>query len=131
MSSRENLIGKDVIDSSIMIHKEPGPGLLESVYEAALSMELADRGYRVERQKTIPIQYRGLTIEAGFRADIVVNDTVILELKSIEKLNKSHHKQLLTYLRLADKKLGYLLNFGSSMMKNGIVRMVNGLEQQR
>lgn len=129
MSSQENLIAKDVVDACIMIHSELGPGLLQSVYEASLSMELANRGYRVERQKTIPIHYRGLTIEAGFRADFIVNDEVILELKSVEHLNKSHHKQLLTYLKLSGKKLGYLLNFGAPMMKNGIVRMVNGLDE--
>jgi len=125
----ENQIAKIVVDASIAVHRELGPGLLESVYEVVLAHELQERGLPVTRQVPVPIEYRGLRFEEGFRADIVVGDKVILELKSIESVTNAHKKQLLTYLRLTGKKLGLLLNFGEDLMKKGITRTANGLEE--
>jgi GxxExxY protein len=123
----ENQIGTIVIDSAIEVHRELGPGLLESIYEAALAYELTERGLRVDRQLPLPVRYKGLEFDEGFRADIVVENLVILELKSVEKINNAFRKQIQTYLKLSDKKLGYLLNFGEALMKDGIVRAVNHL----
>jgi GxxExxY protein len=125
----ENKISKLVIDAAMTFHKELGPGLLESVYEAAVCYELTTLGVNVERQVAIPIRYRNIEFEEGFRADVIVEDKVILELKCVECLNNAHKKQLLTYLRLADKRLGLLLNFGELLMKRGITRVVNGLQE--
>ena len=111
------------------IHKELGPGLLESVYEIILLHKLRERGLKAERQVAIPIEYQGIKFEEGFRADIIIDEKVILELKSIEAVHNAHKKQLLTYLKLTEMKLGYLLNFGEALMKNGIIRTVNGLEE--
>lgn len=124
----ENAIGKIVVDAAVAVHRALGPGLLESVYETVLAAELRERGLHVERQSAVPIEYRGLRFEEGFRADLVVEGKVLLELKSIEKLSNVHKKQLLTYLRLSGRKLGFLLNFGEGVIKDGIVRIVNGLE---
>lgn len=126
----ENEIGRLAVDAAIAVHRELGPGLLESVYEAVLSDELAARGLSVARQVLVPITYKGKQIDDGYRADIVVNDLVVLELKSIEAVRDVHKKQLLTYLKLGGKKLGYLLNFGEAVMKNGVVRIVNGLPEE-
>lgn len=125
----ENEIGGMVVDAAIAVHRELGPGLLESVYEAVLADELSARGLEVARQVMVPIFYKGKQIDDGYRADIVVNDMVVLELKSIETIRDVHKKQLLTYLKLGDKKLGFLLNFGEAVMKNGVVRIVNGLPE--
>ena len=122
----ENEIGKVVVDAAITLHKELGSGLLETVYEVILARELENRGLAVKRQLRIPIEYHGIKFEEGFRADIVVENKVILELKSVECITKAHKKQVLTYLKLAERKLGYLLNFGEALMKNGIFRIVNG-----
>jgi len=126
----ENQIGKIVVDAAIAVHRELGPGLLESVYEVVLAHELRERGLQVERQRSIPIVYHGIHFAEGFRADLVVEDKVILELKSLERVNNAHKKQLLTYLKLTGIKLGYLLNFGDTLMKQGITRTVNGLEDE-
>ena len=126
----ENAIATKVVDAAVHIHSRLGPGLLESVYEVVLARELEHRGLRVERQVPIPIDYDGLRFDEGFRADILVEGKVILELKSVEQLAKVHHKQLFTYLKLADKRLGLLLNFGADLMKEGIRRIVNGMEEQ-
>lgn len=125
----ENEIGREVVDAAIAVHRNLGPGLLESVYEAVLADELVTRGLSVARQVVVPIFYKGKQIDDGYRADIVVNDLVVLELKSIEAIRDVHKKQLLTYLKLGGKKLGYLLNFGDGVMKNGVVRIVNGLPE--
>ena len=122
----ENEIGKIIVNSAVTLHRELGPGLLESVYEVILAHELEKCGLTVERQVIISIEYRGIKFTEGFRADIVVENKVIIELKSVETINKSHKKQLLTYLRLADYKLGYLLNFSEALMKDGIYRIING-----
>ena len=123
----ENEIAKIVVDACIKIHTKLGPGLLESVYERVLAKELTKRGLSVLRQVAVPIVWEDEEFEEGFRADLIVNDLVIIELKSVEQIAKVHKKQLLTYLRLADKRLGLLANFGASLMKDGLSRVVNGL----
>jgi len=125
----ENQIGKVVVDAAVAVHRALGPGLLESVYEAALAAELRERGLRIDRQVPVPIEYRGLHFDEGFRADLIVEDKVLLELKSVERVSHSHKKQVLTYLRLTGRKLGFLLNFGEGMIRDGIYRIVNGLAE--
>ena len=125
----ENEIASEVVDAAFRIHQKLGPGLLEMVYEAILYHELTQRGLKVKRQVAIPLRWEGVRFEEGFRADLVVEDKVIVELKSVEKLAEVHGKVLLTYLRLAEKKLGLLINFGEAVIKNGIRRVVNGLEE--
>jgi GxxExxY protein len=122
----ENDIGTIVVDCAVKLHRDLGPGLLESVYEAILAHELKARGLQIERQVTVPIAYHGIQFEEGFRADLIVDRKVILELKSIEHVTNAHKKQLLTYLRLTGMKVGYLLNFGEALMKDGITRIING-----
>ena len=123
----ENEIAKIIVDSAYHVHRKLGPGLLESVYEVILAHELKKRGLKVERQVPVAIVFEGIKFDEGFRADIIVEDKVIVELKSIEKVMPVHKKQLLTYLRLTDKKLGLLINFGSELIRDGISRVVNGL----
>lgn len=125
----EDEVGREIVDSAVSIHRALGPGLLETVYEVVLTHELSKRGLNVERQTPIAIQYDGLKFDQGFRADIIVESKVIVELKSVETLNKVHKKQLLTYLRLTGKQLGYLLNFGADLMKHGIIRSANCLPE--
>ena len=127
ITMNENGIGKIVVDSAIAIHRGLGPGLLESVYEVVMLHDIRDHGLKAERQVPVPIEYRGLIFEEGFRADIIVDNKVIIELKSVAAVNNAHKKQLLTYLKLSKMRLGYLLNFGEAVMKNGITRIVNGL----
>ena len=124
----ENEIGKIIVDSAIAVHRELGPGLLESVYEVVLAYELRQRGLTVERQVPIPIRYKEMTFDEAFRADLVVEEKVIVELKSVERVSEAHKKQVQTYLRLTGCKLGFLLNFGEALMKRGITRVVNGLK---
>jgi len=116
-----------VIDAAMKIHRELGPGLLESVYELVLARELERRGFRVERQRPVRIEYDGFLFEEGFRADLVVDKRVIVELKSVECLAPVHSKQLLTYLRLMHLEVGLLINFGNATLKEGLHRVVNGL----
>jgi GxxExxY protein len=125
----ENEIGTIIVDAAVEVHRVLGPGLLESVYEAALAYELLMRGLRVERQVPVPIKFKGVKFDEGFKADLFVEDRVIVELKSAERIAPNHRKQIQTYIRLAERKLGYLLNFGEVLMKNGIVRAVNGLTE--
>ena len=126
---KENEIAKLVVDAAYHVHTKLGPGLLESVYEVVLAHEIEKRGLAIKRQVSIPIQYDELVFDEGFRADIVVEDSVILELKSVEAVASVHKKQLLTYLKLADKRLGLLLNFGAPLIKKGIFRIVNNPEE--
>ena len=114
-----------VVDSAFHIHRELGPGLLESVYETVLAKVLADRGLQIERQLPVPIRFQGLKFEEGFRADLVVNGLLIVELKSIQAISPAHLKQLLTYLRLMHLPLGLLINFSAATFKEGIKRVVN------
>lgn len=123
----ENEIATQVVDAAYHIHTKLGPGLFESVYEVVLAHELTKRGLQAERQVTVPIEYEGMTFDEGFRADVIVENKLIVEIKSIEKLANVHKKQVLTYLRLTDMKLGLLINFGEALIKDGIVRVVNGL----
>ncbi len=122
----ENEIGKIIVDCAVHLHKELGRGLLETVYEVLLAHLLQEAGLKIARQVPIPIQFRGVRFDEGFRADVVVEDKVILELKSVESVSRAHKKQVLTYLKLTGKKLGYLLNFGEDIMKSGISRVLNG-----
>jgi GxxExxY protein len=122
----ENEIGTIVVDCALRIHKALGPGLLEVVYEAILARQLEKAGLVIQRQVVVPINFEGVSYDEGFRADIIVGGKVILELKSTETVHPVHKKQLLTYLKLTGLKLGYLLNFGDELMKNGTTRMING-----
>jgi GxxExxY protein len=114
-----------IIEEAIEVHKELGPGLLESVYEEALYFCLKERGLKVERQKAIPVLFKGIKLEQGFRADLIVEDIVIVELKSQETIPPVHYKKLLTYLRLSSSKVGLLINFYEELLKNGIKRIIN------
>jgi GxxExxY protein len=122
----ENEIGSVVVDCAVALHQELGPGLLETVYEVTLARALERRGLRVQRQVAVPIEYEGEKFAEGFRADLIVEGKVLLELKSVERITAAHKKQLLTYLRLTGLKLGYLLNFGEALMRDGITRTING-----
>jgi GxxExxY protein len=127
----ENEIGTILVDTAIDVHRHLGPGLLESVYEIVMAYELDVRGLQVKRQEPIRIKYKHITFEEAFRADLLVADKVIVELKSVEQIHNAHRKQIQTYLRLTGLKLGYIFNFGAALMKEGIVRAVNGLEEAR
>jgi GxxExxY protein len=125
----ENDTAKIVLNAAFKIHTNLGPGLLESVYETILAYELARAGAAVRRQHPIPIRYEELSFDEGFRADLLVNDTVIVELKSVESLAPVHAKQVLTQLRLSGRRLGLLINFGEVHLKDGIKRIANGLPE--
>lgn len=118
-------ISGDVVDQAVRIHKELGPGLLESVYETVLAGSLERLGYLVERQKAVDITFDGMRFEAAFRIDLLVDDRLVVEIKSVEQLSKAHGKQLLTYLRLLKQPVGLLLNFSCATMSEGIRRVVN------
>ena len=124
---KENNISYDIRKATFSIYNELGPGLLESVYETSLAYELEEMGYSVKRQLGIPMKYKHIEFNAGFRLDLLVDDKVIVEIKSIESLANVHYKQLLTYLKLTDKKHGLLINFNTSSLKDNIKRIVNGL----
>ena len=125
----ENQIATIIVDAALKIHRALGPGLLESVYEATLAFELERRGLNILTQQGIPVVYEGVQLELGFRADIIVNDKVIIEIKSIEAIAPVHRKQLETYLRLTGLHLGLLINFNVELIKNGIQRVVNRLPE--
>ncbi len=123
----ENKISGELVDIFIKVHSLLGPGLLESVYESAICHELSKRNLQYKRQQGIPVYYDEVKLDIGFRADIIVEEKVIVEIKSIETVLPVHHKTLLTYLKLTDKKLGLLVNFNVNLVKSGITRIVNGL----
>ena len=123
---KPNEISAAIVDAAYHLHTQLGPGLLESVYEELLAYELTQRSLKYERQKPVPVRYDDRILEIGFRADLIVEDAVIVELKSVETLAPVHKKQLLTYLKLSGKQLGLLINFGAPLIKNGIVRIANG-----
>jgi len=123
----ENEIAKIIVNTAYNIHVKLGPGLLESVYEEILYYELVKQGLKVERQKGIPVIWDDIKMELGFRADLIVENKVITELKSVETIAPVHPKQLLTYLRITGLKLGLLINFNEKLIKNGITRIVNNL----
>ncbi|MGB5169319.1 MAG: GxxExxY protein [Acidimicrobiia bacterium] len=126
----ENEIAKQVMDAAFIIHRALGPGLLETVYEVILVKKLSEMGVAVERQVPVPIQFENIKFDEGFRADLIVEKKVIVELKSVERLQPIHSKQLLTYLRLTDLRLGLLINFGENLLKHGFKRVINGLKDQ-
>lgn len=124
----ENELSKIIVDTAFQIHKSLGPGLLESVYEAVMIYELSRRGLEVESQVPIPVEWDEIKLEVGFRADLIINHKVVIELKSVEQVSHVHKKQLLTYLRLANCHLGLLINFNTALIKDGISRVVNNLQ---
>jgi GxxExxY protein len=128
-STNENLIAETVVNCALKIHRQLGPGLLESVYETLLAHELAKRGLIVERQKPVPIVYDGIEFPDPFRVDLLVAGTVLVELKSVEQLQPVHHRQTLTYMKLAKLRLGLLINFSAPLLKDGLHRLVNGLDE--
>ena len=125
----ENEVARQIVDAAYKIHSTLGPGLLESAYQAILVYELQRRGLQIAAETPMPLAYEGVRLDVGFRADLIVEDKVIVELKSVEKIAPVHKKQLLTYLRVADKRLGLLINFGAPLIKDGITRIVNRLEE--
>ena len=122
----ENGIETILVDCAVELHRDLGPGLLETVYEVTLARALERRGLRAQRQAGVAIEYRGERFDEGFRADLIVGNLVIVELKSVERVTSAHKKQVLTYLRLTGLKLGYLLNFGEALMRDGITRIIHG-----
>lgn len=126
---RENAIAREIVDAAYKVHSTLGPGLLESVYETVLAHELRRRGLRVQCQVPIAVSYDNLRFDVGFRADLLVDDLVVVELKSVEHQAPVHKKQTLTYVRLANLRLGLLINFGQPHIKEGITRLANGLHE--
>ena len=122
-------IAAEIVDSALKVHKELGPGLLESAYEACLEHELQKRGFHVERQKAQPVHYDGIVIDVGYRLDLLVNDLVIIELKAVAELAPIHQAQLTTYLKLSKKSLGLLINLNVPLIKNGIRRIANQFQE--
>jgi GxxExxY protein len=123
----ENEIAKIIVNTCYNIHVELGPGLLESVYEEILTYELQNQGLKVDRQKPIPVFWKDIRMDIGFRADLIVENKVVVELKSVELIAPVHPKKLLTYLRITGLKLGLLINFNEKLIKDGITRLVNNL----
>jgi len=126
----ENEIGTKILTAAIEVHRELGPGLLETVYEVVLAHELTRSGLDVERQVPVPIVFKGIRFDEAFRADLIVARKVLVELKSVEHVTPAHKKQVQTYLKLTGIKLGYLLNFGEAFLKDGITRCVNRLDEE-
>lgn len=128
MGEREELnkITEGIIGAAIEVHRNLGPGLLESAYQAALAYELSQRGYKVEQQKPLPMLYKEIKLDAGYRLDFLINDKVVLEIKSSDKIIPIHDAQILSYLRLSGCKVGLLINFNVKLLKNGVKRFVNG-----
>ena len=120
-------IGSEIVDASIAVHRELGPGLLESAYESCLAFELSKRGLIVERQKELPIRYQTHLVETGYRLDLLIENQIIIELKAVESILPIHKAQLITYLKLSDKRLGFLINFNVKLLKNGLSRIANEL----
>jgi GxxExxY protein len=121
-------VGRGVLDSAFKVHTVLGPGLLESVYESAMTIELRKRGYRVERQKAVPVHYEGELLDVGFRADLIVNDLVLVELKSVQEVTDLFKKITRNHLKLIPLRLGFLINFNEAHLRDGITRVVNGLD---
>ena len=127
MEEKERLdkISDGIIGAAIEVHRELGPGLLESAYEACLAFELIDRGMRIEQQKSLPVTYRGIQLDAGYRLDLLVEDAIIVEIKAVDQLAPIHQAQLLSYLKLSSCHVGLLINFNVKVLKQGIKRVVN------
>jgi GxxExxY protein len=128
MNEELNKLTEGIIGAAIAVHRELGPGLLESAYEACLEFELIDRGYRVERQKELPVVYRSVKVDCGYRLDLLVEDKVVIELKAVDALAPIHDAQLISYLKLSGKKVGLLINFNVVQLTKGIRRKVNDLK---
>ena len=128
---RENQLGGMILECAVAVHRDLGPGLLETVYTQVLEVELLRMGLPVEREVPVSVRYRDMVFDRAFYADLIVDGRVLVELKSVEALQKVHHKQVVTYLKLMDLRLGYLLNFGAPLLRDGIHRIVNGLEPER
>ena len=129
MTTEMNRITDIIIRAAIAVHRELGPGLLESAYEACLVYELMQHGLSVERQKSVPVTYRGVKIDCGYRIDLLVEDKVVVELKAVERLEPIHEAQLLSYLKLSGYQIGLLINFNVRMLKQGIKRLVNNFKE--
>ncbi len=127
----ENQLGDRIVEAALGVHRDLGPGLLETVYTHVLEAEIRRMGIPVEREVPVTVRYKDLVFERAFFADLIVDGRVLVELKSVETLQKVHHKQVLTYLKLTGLRLGYLLNFGAPLLKDGLSRIVNGLELNR
>ncbi len=127
----ENEIARIIVNTAYHIHVKLGPGLLESIYEEIMYFELKSEGLLVERQKALPVFWKGLKMDMGYRADLFIENKVIIELKSVERIAPVHPKQLLTYLRITDKRLGLLINFNERLIKNAITRIVNNLPEDK
>lgn len=123
----ENELSKTIVNICFRIHSELGPGLFESVYEEILTYELLEKGMEISRQQAIPVIWKNIKMDLGFRSDLIVENKVLIEIKSIETIAPVHQKQVLTYLKLTGIKLGLLINFNEGLLKNGITRIVNGL----
>jgi GxxExxY protein len=129
MSQEHNRITHTILGGALAVHKALGPGLLESAYEACLAFELSERGLKVERQKALPVRYREVDLDCGYRIDLLLDGKVIVEVKAVERLNPIHEAQLLSYLKLSNCKVGLLINFNVRILKNGVRRLVLGLEE--
>jgi len=129
VAHRLNDITREIIGAAMAVHRELGPGMLESAYEACLAYELIQRGFKIERQKELPLKYRDIRLECGYRLDLFVEDSVIVEVKALDALHPVHEAQLLSYLRLSGCKVGLLINFNVKMLKTGIRRVVNRLPE--
>ena len=129
MKAAINSITESIISAAIAVHRELGPGLLESAYESCLVYELLQQGLTVERQKALPVTYRGVKIDCGYRIDLLVEDAVIVELKAVERIDPIHEAQLLSYLKLSGYQIGLLINFNVRMLKQGIKRLVNNFKE--
>jgi GxxExxY protein len=127
MEERQSELTGTIIGAAMDVHRALGPGLLESTYEACLAFELRERGFKVESQKALPVRYRGVVLDCGYRIDLLVDDLVIVELKAVERLEKIHEAQLLSYLKLSQIKIGLLINFNVEVLKDGIKRRVLNL----
>ena len=133
MKSREELeaIATQVVDAALCVHRELGPGLLESAYEMALCRELSLRGIRFERQKAMPVNYKGPALDCGYRLDVLVDDAIVIELEAVNELAPIHEAQIFTYLKLAGCHIGFLINFNSRLLKHGLKRIVHNLPETR
>jgi len=129
MNEELNRITEAIIGAAMDVHRELGPGLLESAYEACLAYELIQRGFKVERQKTLPLKYRDVTLDCGYRIDLLVEGQVVVEVKTVEQWNPVHQAQVLSYLKLSGCRVGLIINFNVRMLKTGIKRFVLGLKE--
>ena len=129
LSENEEETAKHIVDAAYTVHKELGPGLLEKVYEVCLCHELSKRGLRSERQVAIPIAYDGIVFDEGLRLDVLVEDLVICELKAVDEMNPVWEAQILSYLKLTGRRLGFLINFNVQLIRNGIKRIINGIKR--